>query len=418
LRSLAAAATAGAALLAASATSAPREVLTGAEATALTREISGEVERLRGLQFKRPVPVKIVDDAQARAHFEERLKKFWPEAEARHQQAAHVRLGLLPADFDLVAGLLDTLEEQAGGFYDPDSDTFFILKDMPRGAAPLLIAHELTHALDDQHYGIDAMLRAAEDDDDRQTAVSAVVEGSGMLIMSRYLMGQMQAGRMKMEELVEFQKSEAGKARKLKASPPLLQRSLLGSYLLGQAFLLRGQPLGPGATGEPADIDRAFKAPPLSSEQVLHPDKYWVPGKADPPRAVTIPDLASVLGRGWSLGVAGTLGELTLALMTDTGSLDVTSAAALDAARWTTPAASGWGGDLYHHYVNGTRNVTVLSTVWDTEADAAEFEKALPRLAGRQTWRRGATVAIIAGDAADRHEAMAARLLDAATPKP
>jgi hypothetical protein len=396
---------------------APRKVLTGEEATALTRQISAQVEQLRGLKFKRPVPVKVVDDAQARAHFVERLKKFWPEAEARYQQAAHVRLGLLPPDYDLVAGLLDTLEEQAGGFYDPDSDTFFILKDMPRAAAPLLISHELTHALDDQHYGIDGMLRAAEDDDDRQTAVSAVVEGSGTLVMTRYLMAEMQAGRIQVQDLQEFQESEAGKARKLKAAPPLLQRSLLGSYLLGQGFLLRGRALQPGWTGDVADIDRAFKDPPRSSEQILHPDKYWVEARRDPPRPVSIPDLGGVLGKGWSVGVAGTLGELTLALMTSPAPLDVTSPAALDASLWTTPAASGWGGDLYHHYVNGTRNVTVLSTVWDTEADAGEFEKAV-RVEGRKAWRRGATVVVIAGDAADRHDAMAARVLDAAAAVP
>jgi hypothetical protein len=409
-------ATAGAlaGLLAAAPAPAGKPVLTAEEATALTRQISGQVEELRGLKFKRAVPVKVVDDAQARAHFEERLKKFWPETEARYQQAAHVRLGLLPAGFDLVSGLLDTLEEQAGGYYDPDSDTFFILKDMPRAAAPLLIAHELTHALDDQHYGIDGLLRAAEDDDDRQTAVSAVVEGSGTLVMTRYLMAEMLAGRIQMKDLKEFQDSEAGKARKLKAAPPLLQRSLLGSYLLGQAFLLRGEPLAPGATGDVADIDRAFKELPRSSEQLIHPEKYWTPAKRDVPRPVSLPDLAGVLGKGWSLGIAGTLGELTLALMTETEPLDPTSPAALEASRWTTPAASGWGGDLYHHYVNGTRNVTLLSALWDTEGDAVEFEKALPALSARRVWRRGALVVVIAGDAQDRHQALADRVLGAA----
>lgn len=394
----------------------PRPVITAEEATALTRRISTQVEELRGLKFKRPVPVKIVDDAEARAHFEDRLKKFWPAGEARHQEAAHVRLGLLPAGFDLVAGLLDTLEEQAGGFYDPDSDTFFILKDMPRAAAPLLIAHELTHALDDQHYGIDAMLQASQDDDDAQTAVSAVVEGSGTLIMTRYLMAEMQAGRIQMKDLQEFQESEAGKAARLKAAPPLLQRSLLASYLLGQAFLLRGQPLRPDATGQVADIDRAFRNPPRSSEQILHPEKYWTEARRDLPRPVAVPELAGILGKGWSLAVTGILGELTLALMTDAGPLDVTAPDALEASRWTTPAASGWGGDLYHHYINGTRNVTVLATVWDTEKDAVEFEKALPALASRRAWRRGATVVVIGGDAADRHQALAERILETAAP--
>jgi hypothetical protein len=222
-------------------------------------------------------------------------------------------------------------------------------------------------------------------------------------------MGEMQKGRIQPSDLQEFQETEAGRARKLKASPPLLQRSLLGSYLLGQGFLLRGQPMRADAAGDAADIDRAFKDPPLSSEQLIHPEKYWTE-RRDLPRTVTVPDLSTILGRGWTLGVAGTLGELTLALMTDPKPLDVTSPAALEAARWTTPAASGWGGDLYHHYVNGTRNVTVLATVWDAAADAAEFDKALAAT-GRRTWRKGDTVVVVAGDAADRQQALAVAVL-------
>jgi len=390
----------------------PKAALTAEEASELTRTISATVEGIRGLKFKRPVPVKIVDDATARAHFEARLRKFWGQDQARLQQDAHVRLGLLPAGYDVVAGLLDTLEEQAGGFYDPDTDTFFILKDMPRAAAPLLIAHELTHALDDQHFGIDALLEATKDDDDRQAAVAAVVEGSGTLVMTRFLLGEMQAGRLTADDLTEFQESEAGRAAKLKAAPPLLQRSLLASYLLGQTFLLRGEVMKVMSPVTSADLDRAFRQPPLSSEQVLHPEKYWVEARRDEPRTVKLPDLSGVLGTGWTKGTTGTLGELTLGLMAGAGPVDVSTPAAALPTSWTTEAVVGWGGDLYHHYLNGPRSVTVLLTRWDTEKDAQEFEKALKPLPGRRAWRRGDAVAVVAGDVADRHEALAGRVFE------
>ena len=125
--------------------------LTGAQATAMVEELIPRVEEIRGLKFEKPVPVKVVDDAVARDHFKARMKKYWPEAEVRAEETAYAQFGLLPAGTDLEAILFSVLEEQVGGYYDPGSDTFFVLGDMPRSLAPILMVHELTHALDDQH---------------------------------------------------------------------------------------------------------------------------------------------------------------------------------------------------------------------------------------------------------------------------
>jgi hypothetical protein len=77
------------------------------------------------------------------------------------------------------------------------------------------------------------------------------------------------------------------------------------------------------------------------------------------------------------------------------------------AAAWTNEAAAGIGGDAYQHYSNGAKGETVLATVWDTEKDAAEFEKALRPLSGRRAYRRGAAVVVVAGDAPRQAEALA-----------
>jgi len=400
----------------AAAAPAPKPALTAEEAVNLTREISGAVETIRGLRFKRPVAVKLVDDAEARRHFQKRLEKFWPPEQMVLEQKAQVQLGLLPAGTDVMGSLLDLLEEQAGGYYDPDSDTFFILTDMPRGIAPILFAHELTHALDDQHFDLDKALAEAMVDDDRGSAVGAVIEGSGMLVMSAYLVREMQAGRLTPTAMLELQQSEAGKAKKLGSAPPLMQRLLLAPYLLGHAFLLRGDPAAL-AKGVPAeDINRAFEAPPESTEQLLHPDKYWVAAQHDAPRVLTLPDQSERLGKDWKLGVSGSLGELTLAVLTGAGSLDPRSPDAARPERWTSRGASGWGGDRYQLYVGpGGKTATALVTAWDSPAEAAEFEASLTAAAPKVRVRRGDVVVLVAAAAGVDAEALAAASADAVT---
>jgi hypothetical protein len=375
---------------------APAARLGEAEAIELARTISATVEELRGLKFKKPVAVKVVDDAVARAHFKTRLAKLGPAEKLRLQQAALVQLGLLPEGTNVVEAMLDVLEEQAGGYYDPERDTFFILADMPRAVGPMLMAHELTHALDDQHYGIDQLHEAAGDDDDRGAALAAVVEGSGTLVMSVYLMREMSAGRLPISVLAELQQSEAGKAEKLKAAPPLLQRALVASYALGQTFLLRGDLMRLKDGPDPKDIDQAFQDLPESSEQILHPEKYWQAPR-ERPQPVQLPDLSARIGAGWKLAVSGRLGELSLAVMSGAPALDPASFEITQPGKWTTPAAAGWAGDLYQHYTKAGSAVTVLATRWDSEADAIEFERAVAWPEDRRA-RRGRGLVMVAGD--------------------
>jgi len=373
--------------------------LTREEVAALTVEIAPIVEEIRGAQFKRPVPVEIIDDAGARAHFKERLRKYWPEEEMRAEEILYAHLGLLPPESDLAAVVFDVLEEQAGGYYDPDRDTFFVLGDLPRAAAPIIVAHELTHALDDQAFGIDRLLDAAADDDDRAGALEAVVEGSGTTVMTVFIVRQVKAGRLDPAALREFQDTEMGRGERLKAAPLFVQRSVIAPYILGMAFLLRGEMIRMQTGGiTPSDIDRAFLQPPRSTEQILHPEKYWDPARLDPPRTVTLPDLSATIGDGWRLRGTGTLGELTVALVTGLDPGDPTSPDQ-PLERWTNAAASGWGGDRWQVYRNGERGVSVLASVWDSERDAREFAAALRLPTGAAVKRRGEAVVVVAGDA-------------------
>jgi hypothetical protein len=370
---------------------APADLSSPAE---LARQISGRVEQIRGLEFRKPVHVAVVDAATAREHFRRRTDELWPESRAQLEQRVYADLGLLPPGSDLRLLLLDLLEEQAWGYYDPDSDTFFVLDDVPPASAPILMAHELTHALDDQHFQLDSRFEELVEDDDASTAFAAVVEGSGTAVMTIFMMEEIRAKRMAQNALEEIEQTEAGRAERLRAAPPLLRRGLLAPYTLGLSFLLRGDPerIRAGLVAE--DVNRAFREPPVSSEQVIHPEKYWQQGGRDVPLPVPLEDQAEALGAGWRLVGEGRLGELNLALLAGADGPEL-GRAALSSEEWTHPAAIGVAGDVYHHYEKGARGLTILATLWDSDTEAREFAAAL---GDRPSFVRGAAVVTLAGD--------------------
>src|SRR5262249_41851915 len=150
--------------------------------------------------------------------------------------------------------------------------------------------HELTHALEDQYYDLDKRLVEAGRDDDLVFARSAVHEGSATIVMSLVMAKGIQEGWISRKDLEALSESDVGKAEKLAAAPPVLRRELLGTYLLGVSFLLRGNTSALSSGKFPvADVDTAYRAGPVSSEQILHPDKYWDAAHRDAPRRVLIP---------------------------------------------------------------------------------------------------------------------------------
>ena len=388
------------------------------KAAALARRIAPRVEEIRGRKFKRPVSVEVVDAETARNHFVQRISKTWPEERLRLDQRIYVHLGLLPEETDVLSSLLDILSEQAWGYYDPERDTFFVLEDVPQHTAPVLMAHELTHALDDQHYGLDALIEATRDDEDRAAALSAVIEGSGTAVMTVFMLEEIRAGRMEEDVFDRINASEAGQADALRAAPPFLRRGLMAPYVLGVRFVLRGDPrrLSRGRF-DPRDLDRAFEQPPLSSEQILHPEKYWDQSKADPPRPVRLPDLSAGLGEGWSLVAEGRLGELVLAQLAGSEGPAFPSPDPYPPSLWTNAAARGLAGDRYSHYVNGGHSLTLLGTLWDGPDEAEEFLESLTPLAGRYDLLRGSWVFLVAGDVrGSLAEALVAQALAAVGP--
>jgi hypothetical protein len=383
--------------------------LTQAEAETAVTAVLPELQAIRGLTFRKQVPVTVIDVQRARAYALGRFRRLTPEAKIHADQTAFRLLGLLPPDADVEKTLLDVLEEQAGGFYDPETKSFYLLDDMPKEITPLLTAHEMTHALEDQHYDIDGRIAKVIDDDDASFALSALVEGSATAAAAVYVANRVTAGKLDPDHLGAI--GGAVPTVRLNAMPGVMRRQLLGPYVLGLTFLERGG-LERLKDGFPkADVDAAWAHPPRSSEQILHPQKYWDPARRDEPKRIGIPNPSRRLGKGWERAGSGVLGELTLGCLVGAETPEAEDLAS-GAIPWTNEAASGWGGDRFELWTKGDAALVLLATVWDTEKDAAEFAAALPRGRGGFAFRRsGSKVGIVAGDAGDRRDALLALLV-------
>ena len=333
------------------------------EPTFEVESVARRVERVRKLEFKRIPPVRTISADQAREEGLAALDEEYPPARREADEQILTMLGLLPEGSDLreLAGTI--FGEEVAGFYDDQKKQMTLIAGFGEGTeGEITLAHELTHALEDQHFdlGLEGGL------DDSRTAHSALIEGTATVAMvdylARFLTGGVVGRRQAIAQLqaADLLESESG-------LPPYLQRSLLFPYAAGARFV--------DAIGTWAPANRALRGRgPDSTEQVLHPDKYRA--RERPLRVET----ARPEGDGWAKEASGTIGEF------DTREL-IRSA---DSPASATRAAAGWGGGAYTLWRKGGRSVLALAWRWDTRRDAAEFVSTLPRyiersLDGRRT---------------------------------
>lgn len=348
----------------------------GLDLQALAEEVQIEVEELRGTQFPKPVKKSMQTKEGLRTYLAGKLEEEYPGTALADRSHIYAAIGLLPPDTDLEAVLVDTLMEQVGGFYEPTTQELFLMEGFGENVQRILMAHELTHALDDQIYDLGRMMDGVSGTEDEAFAIGAVVEGSGTALMNLYTMGLV--ARIGPGVLMkEMEGMSAMQADQFGAAPAYLQRGLLFTYLKGATFLARGKQMA-GAMGrvDEKDLDAAFRRPPLSSEQVLHPEKYWDEEQRDDPVPVRLPDL----GGDWEDVLAVTLGEVNLTVLAageKASQVDLSNPMSL-MGKHTHPGAEGWGGDRLRAWKNSATDewALVLATVWDTSEDAKEFADA------------------------------------------
>jgi len=323
-----------------------------------------EVGELRGLPAKTRVARGALSRAQLGERIRARVREEYTPAEVRAEGLLWLRLGLVPVGTrygDLVFALL---EEQVAGYYDTRDRRLFLASWLgPDLQAPTL-AHEIEHALQDQHFGLGERLRALRDDADARAALSALAEGDGVAVMIDYLARGTGRDFTTMPDLAERLRAQsAGDADQpvLASSPRALRETLLFPYVAGVSFVRTLKVRGGWRA-----VDDAFRDPPASTEQVLHPERYL---RRDPPIPVELPRITALEGTHDEV-YRDVLGEFQVRLW-----LQETMEPA-DAVN----AAAGWGGD--RAIVLARRGApeapplgavtVVLRSTWDSEDDARE----------------------------------------------
>jgi hypothetical protein len=321
-------------------------------------ELQTEVAEVGGVPFRSDVPLRYLTRAELSRYLKEVLDDEYPVAQARADQKTLVAFGLLAPGTDLRSVRARLLEENVAGFYDerPGKKQLYAVSE-DRRLTPtnqLVLSHELRHALQDQYANVhDAIPASVGDFDDRRIAYLSLLEGDATLVMERFLLRRVPG--MEDAELSGLSMPTPA----VPGAPKVLADQLVLPYIVGRDFARAVWQRG----GWDA-IKAAWSRPPESSEQVLHPEKFFA---REAPRPVDI----SYAPPGATLVNEGVLGELLTRTLLGEGS---------DAA------AAGWGGDRFRVWDVGGRSLLVWRSVWDGPADLAEFKQALlGRLAAERT---------------------------------
>jgi hypothetical protein len=332
----------------------------GEEAPAPLRPASLErivasVERERGLAFERVPRPAVVTPEQAQREGLESLDEDYPPARRRADEQMLAMLGLVPEGTDLKEAYATSLGELVAGYYDPRKDRLRIVSGAQtenRVLYEMVMAHELTHVLEDQVYDFDLDVLAAGGD--RALALTALIEGTASELMVRYA-----AGRFGQEELLAGVAASA--FQDTGDLPPFLTAQLIWPYTAGEAFVRRLLRVG---GGEWRLVDAAMRfRPPGSTEQILHPGKYL---RLEEPRRVSLRGPVRALGDGWRPLVRSTFGEWQTQKL-------LARAGGTGSAR----AAAGWGGDSYALLGRGNERALVMRWTWDSASDEADFTEEL-----------------------------------------
>jgi hypothetical protein len=353
----------------ATSTPAPSSTARPASRERTTSAIAGvrqRLERVRELRFLRPVPVKILPPAKLADQLLRELDAETDERALAAQGRALELLGELHPGTDLPKLVRSVQAESVLGFYlpgkPPAKGRLYVRSD--RGLDPyaeFVLSHELTHAVTDQHFDLTRSDRLqAAGKEDQLTAYSGLVEGDAVLTMQRYLSREFSPS----QQAEVAQAAAAERTPKLDAAPAALRESLLFPYQTGLSFVnMLFQ------RGGYAAVDAAYRDPPTSTEQLLHPERYL---HRDPPQAVDVADLAGRLGAGWRPAATMEWGEFDTRLMLE-GQL---------AEGTAELAAAGWDGGRLRTWERAGRTAMVLRTVWDSPGQAGEFCGATRRWAG------------------------------------
>lgn len=237
-------------------------------------QVLQDMSKLLALPILSPLKKSLRSREEIR-DFVVRQMKEDKEPEKRYaDQRVLEKFGLIPKGFPLEQFLVDLLTEQIAGLYDPKSQEFFIADWIDPDEQRTVMAHELTHALQDQHFHVEKWEDAAKPNDDAELARDAVLEGSAMAAMLDYELRERGLSVRELPDIGRLAKSqmlgETDNSPMLAKAPQYIRDELLFPYLAGVRFTQKVLQANSGW----ADFYKVFPNPPASTQQILHPELY------------------------------------------------------------------------------------------------------------------------------------------------
>lgn len=352
---------------------------TGVPSEKEMREVHKFVEETRELKFDKPVPAGSKTIAQVRDLYRFALAFTVPKERLAGDAMMFAKFGVVPENTDLAATYLDILGFGVHAYYDPRERKLFVvdrsgardgtmtsmLAEMLLAANDsrmdlIFVAHELTHALQDQHFKYFART-AAIADEDGALAARCLSEGDANLVLYEWVA---HLGGKSAEDMFRATGNQAFESALpigvagVDRQPVFLREQFLFPYAGGVAFVRELR-----AKGGWEAVNRAYEDFPASTEQILHPERYL--GERDVPVSVKLPDPGDLLA-GWTPVRSGVLGEFGCRAM-----MRAIAPGIGDAAR--NAACAGWDGDTWAVWEREGKVLLVWASTWDSEAEAEEF---------------------------------------------
>jgi hypothetical protein len=325
-------------------------------------EVLAQMSQILDLPIKEPLKKTLRSKQEVRDYLIREDKEDKKDSERYADDKTLEAFGLIPKGFPLDSFMLDVLTDQVAGLYDPKAKEFYIADWIPADEQRTVMSHELTHALEDQSFHIDSWIKAARPNDDAELARDAVSEGSAMAAMVDYTMLDQKASVRDVPDITLLIRagalSEMDKDPNLAKAPIYIRDELLFPYLAGTGFT---QQFLKAHTGW-QDLHLIFQNPPVSTQQILHPDLYLQGVK---PETVTLPEWKGLVPPDWKLLEENTLGEFgvneVLKQLLDENRAELLSPA--------------WKGDRYAVFddAKSKSSPLVFRLALDNPEDAARF---------------------------------------------
>jgi hypothetical protein len=332
------------------------------EFIAAADQVLAEMSKILSLPIKQPLKKSLRSKQEVRDYLIREDKEDKNDAERYADRKTLEAFGLIPKGFPLDSFMLDVLTDQVAGLYDPKAKEFYIADWIPVDEQRSVMSHELTHALEDQSFRIDPWIKAARPNDDAELARDSVSEGSAMAAMVDYQMLDQHINVREMPDITILIRASAlaemDKDPNLSKAPPYIRDDLLFPYLEGTAFTQEFLKAHAGWQ----DLHLIFENPPVSTQQIMHPDLYL---KGIKPELVTLPAWKGIVPEDWKTLEENVMGEFGLDEVLKQFKKE----------NRDDSLAEAWRGDRYAVFEDSkTKSVAlVFRLALDTPEDAARF---------------------------------------------